>query len=143
MIATLLLAAACAAHPVLHLISHAGTPKVVAAGHGFNAEATVGFTVSAHGIVTAGDSQDHVRGHIQIAQNYARAARSTIHGFGRTRHDALENLRRGIERNANDAESELLREEALYDRVTDRGLRQDQGPLYGFPGGNSMTVGCE
>ncbi|MBV9271626.1 MAG: hypothetical protein JO165_11045, partial [Candidatus Eremiobacteraeota bacterium] len=90
-----------------------------------------------------GDAQDHVRGHVQIAQNYARAAHSTIHGFGRTRQDALRNLRAGIVRSTADAQNELMREQALYDRVTDRGLRQDQGPLYGFPGGNNMTVGCE
>lgn len=142
MIATLVLAAACAAHPDIHLASHAGAPRVVASGGGFNASAAVSFTAGTRGIVASGDAQDHIRGHIQIAQNYARAARSTIHGFGHTKREALENLRRQIARSKSDAENELMREEALYDRVTDRGLRQDQGPLYGFPGGNPMSVGC-
>lgn len=143
MIATLVLAAACAAHPVLHLVSHAAPAHVVATAGGYNAKAAVTFSVDTRGIVPGGDRQDHVRGHIQIAQNYARAAHSTIRGFGRTRQDALRNLRAAIDRSTADAQNELAREEALYDRVTDRGLRQDQGPLYGFPGGNNMTVGCE
>jgi len=143
MIAKLVLAAVCAAHPVLHLVSHSGRPQVVSAGSGFNAKAAVTFSVGAHGIVASGDAQDDIRGHVQIAKNYARAAHSTVHGFGRTRAEALRNLRAAIARSATDAENELTREEALYDRVTDRGLRQDQGPLYGFPGGNAMSVGCQ
>lgn len=139
-----LLAFLCTAHPVVRLFAHAGPPAITATGHSYRAQAQLRFTVDRHlPVLPTDDSRDHVQGHVQIAQAYAHAARFTLRVVGKTRAEALQNLTRAIATNTRDAQNELRREEALYDRVTDSGYRQEQGPLYGFPGGTNATSICK
>jgi predicted secreted Zn-dependent protease len=139
-----LLAFLCSAHPVARLLPHAGAPRIAATGRSYRAETQLRFTVDPHlPPLPSDDSRDHVSGHIQIARTYAHAARFTVRVVGKTRAEALQNLNRAIATNTRDAQNELRREEALYDRVTDSGYRQEQGPIYGFPGGTDATNICK
>lgn len=139
-----LLAFLCSAHPVARLMPHAGPPRITATGRSYRAETQLRFTVDSHlPPLPSDDSRDHVSGHVQIARTYVHAARFTVRVVGKTRAEALQNLNRAIAANTRDAQNELQREEALYDRVTDSGYRQEQGPIYGFPGGTNATSICK
>jgi len=139
-----LLAFLCSAHPVARLLPHAGPARITVTGRTYRAEAQLRFAVDPHlPPLPADDSRDHVSGHIQIARTFTRAARFTVRVVGKTRAEALQNLNRAIAANTRDAQNELRREEALYDRVTDSGYRQEQGPIYGFPGGTDATNICK
>lgn len=138
-----LLAFLCTAHPAPRLVPHAGVPRIVHAGKLYRAEAQLRFTVDTRGIqIPNDDSHDHAQGHIQIARTYVRAAKFTLRVVGNSEAEALQNLKRAIVSSTHDADNELLREQALYDRVTDYGHQQENGPLYGFPGGNDTSNAC-
>lgn len=138
-----LLAFLCTAHPAPRLVPRAGVPQIVHAGKLYRAQTQLRFTVDMRGIqMPNDDSRDHAEGHVQIARTYVRAAKFTLRVVGGTRAQALQNLQRAVRSSTNDAENELLREQALYDRVTDYGHQQENGPLYGFPGGTNTANPC-
>jgi predicted secreted Zn-dependent protease len=136
----------CRAHPVVHLVPQTAAPRVdVVAKDNVRATELVRFTTvwdSRAPLPADPALRAHALGHVEIAKRYARRAGSTVRAFGSSRTAALSNLHRAIDATEADAARELEREEALYDRVTDFGRQQDQGPVYGFPGGENAAVGC-
>lgn len=85
---------------------------------------------------------DHVRGYAVIAQRVVNASHDSVQAVGATASQARARLDRAVNQLRADAQTELDREERLYDTVTDGGLEQNQGPQFGFPGGRDARARC-
>jgi hypothetical protein len=152
MLAGLFLAAAavasvhCNAHPQYRAQPHTTRVTIASTGSGYSASAHVAFVlrVIRPAVVPANDLalRGHAAGHRYIAQQIVAGAGGSVMGFGRTRAAARSALASDIASLARDTNQSLLRQEQTYDRVTDDGTAQDQGPIYGFPGGADVTAFC-
>ncbi len=114
--------------------------------HGYHASAKLVFRVveRTRAVIPNADPGlvDHARGHGAIARRVARASAGSVEGIGRSQVQAKTRLAQGIARLARDAQNELDREERVYDSVTEDGAAQNQGPVYGFPGGRDAHTTC-
>ncbi|MBV8808334.1 MAG: DUF922 domain-containing protein [Acidobacteriaceae bacterium] len=84
----------------------------------------------------------HELGHAEIAQKAVSAGAVELTVVASSRAQAERALRVALATQAQTASEQLLRQERLYDRVTDHGKRQAEGPLYGFPGGDDVEFSC-
>ena len=144
-----LLAAApvhCNAHPVYHvqpLVVHAAIAKE---GAGYRASASITFTLQTvqRAVLPTNDPalRAHAEGHRTIAERIAAGARGSVMGFGKTPSAARASLDSDVATLERDTNQAIDHQEETYDRVTDNGAAQDQGPLYGFPGGVDATTLC-
>ncbi len=85
---------------------------------------------------------DHVRGRQIIAQRVAGSSNGEISAGAKSERDARAQLRRALNQMTADAQKELMREERVYDSVTEDGMAQDQGPTFGLPGGRNAHDRC-
>jgi hypothetical protein len=112
----------------------------------YRASATLRFRLVAppsHKTVVDRGSADHLRGQAIIAKRVAASSNGTVQAIGSSAAQARLRLRASLDRLRDDTQNELDREERLYDSVTQGGLAQDQGPQFGFPGGQNSRVRCE
>lgn len=84
----------------------------------------------------------HEFGHRAIAERAAQNRAGSITVLVRSRQGAERALRAMLTTQLHDLSAELFRKQELYDRVTDHGRRQEDGPLYGFPGGRNVVFSC-
>ncbi|MBV9277233.1 MAG: DUF922 domain-containing protein, partial [Candidatus Eremiobacteraeota bacterium] len=85
--------------------------------------------------------RDHELGHATIAQSAIRGPVG-LTVLARSRTQAEHALHTALQQLLQTTSEELLRKERLYDRVTEHGKKQSEGPLYGFPGGNDVEFSC-
>jgi hypothetical protein len=84
----------------------------------------------------------HELGHRAIAQSATQGHTLALTVVARSRAGAERALRAALAGQLHEFYAELLRKEELYDRVTEHGRRQSDGPLYGFPGGENVVFSC-
>jgi len=84
----------------------------------------------------------HEMGHEAIARGAVQQHAFDLTVLARSREAAQHALRSALEAQLEQASSELLQKEQLYDRVTQHGKTQSDGPLYGFPGGDDVLFSC-
>lgn len=141
-----ILSAPCNAHPVYALQPIISYSKIKRAGITYRARATLHFKIveKTPALIPSVDPGllDHVRGHQIIAQRVARSSFGTVQATGTSDAQARARLHDALTRLTDDAQTELLREEHVYDSVTENGASQSQGPLYGFPGGPDAHDTC-
>jgi hypothetical protein len=136
----------CNAHPVYHAVAHVRHSTMAKEDRGYRVSADLTFTlVAVQPPQLPADNaplRAHAAGHRLIAQRIVAGARGSAMGFGATPAAARASLRgdiKGLTRETNQAIDD---QELSYDRVTDKGFAQDQGPVYGFPGGVDVTTPC-
>lgn len=138
--------ARCNAHPVYHAQPHVASIAFAAEGTGYRASASIRFTLQAvqPGVLPPGDAAlaAHAQGHRTIAERITAGARGSAIGFGKTRAAARASLENDVSVLTRETNQAIDHQEQTYDRVTDDGAAQDQGPLYGFPGGEDVTTPC-
>jgi hypothetical protein len=139
--------ARCDAHPAYRIVAHATATTLAGSAAPYRATARITFAIPApdsRPAFPANDPglRDHIRGHLRIAQRLVATAGATTTGFGKSPAAARAALRSDIAALTRETQQELTRRERSYDRVTDGGREQDQGPLYGFPGGADATTVC-
>ncbi|MEO6914180.1 MAG: hypothetical protein ABI182_09210 [Candidatus Baltobacteraceae bacterium] len=119
------------------LAAHAGHPDFAKSTPGsYRASARVGFTLVARGKTVGCDA--HTSGARAIAEQYAKSSGGKVTAFGSSRIAAERSLASAVAVFVRSTNLSLLREEALYERITQRGAAQDQAALYRFPSG----AGC-
>ncbi|MBV8689769.1 MAG: DUF922 domain-containing protein [Candidatus Eremiobacteraeota bacterium] len=84
----------------------------------------------------------HERGHETIARNAVQQHTFDLTVLSSSAENARHALRTALEAQLQQASSQLLQKEQLYDRVTLHGRRQSDAPLYGFPGGDDVLFSC-
>ncbi|MBV8244947.1 MAG: DUF922 domain-containing protein [Candidatus Eremiobacteraeota bacterium] len=84
----------------------------------------------------------HEVGHFEIAERMLGHRSSAVTVVGKTEAEASAALHAAVRSQSDALDAEIARSEALYDRVTQHGMAQDQGPLYGFPGGSNAVFRC-
>lgn len=141
-----LLTAPCNAHPVYKIVATVSPARVQRVIKGYIATAALTFHVveKTPAIINSVDPGllDHVRGHQIIAQRVARSSEGRIRASGSSPGQAQARLKLTVARMTNDVNYELLREEQVYESVTENGAAQSQGPVYGFPGGPDAHDPC-
>lgn len=145
MLSFLLAAVTCNAHPQFTLIPKVTSERAARTGSNYEASASVGFLVRV--VIPAKMPNDaalrnHARGHETIAERVARSSDGTVRAVGSSQSQAHARLKQTIARMQSDLLKELQREERVYDTVTENGSAQNQGPVYGFPGGPNATILC-
>ncbi|MDQ2873006.1 MAG: hypothetical protein M3R35_07765 [Candidatus Eremiobacteraeota bacterium] len=145
MIGLFVLAAATASSPCVgrmqyRAIAHMSAVRVAHTNRGYSASARIAFRLNAS--KPAATWNVHTRGARTIAQRIVLGAGGTASGFGRTPQAARTALQSDVVSLTHDIDATLARQEETYDRVTENGRQQDQGPLYGFPGGADVTTFC-
>lgn len=143
----LLLAAllTCGAHPTYALVRVSEPLTVVRQDGTYRAQTVLRFKVAPAIVAPHGSDRafnDHVRGHQIVAQRVAGSLNGIISSNGKTPHDARKQLARALSQMTSDQQKELMREERVYDSVTENGRAQDQGPVYGLPGGRNASGLC-
>ena len=86
--------------------------------------------------------RQHEVGHAKIAEVSIGARAVDLTMLAHSRVQAERALRSALQRQLRSASDELLHKEELYDRVTEHGRKQSDGPLYGFPGGTDVVFSC-
>ena len=84
----------------------------------------------------------HEVGHRTIARAAIQNQVLALTVLARSREAAEHALRSALATQLRATSDELLQKEELYDRVTEHGKRQSDGPLYGFPGGDDVVFSC-
>lgn len=140
------LTAPCNAHPTYALKPVVRYGALTRSGGGYRASASLRFQLveKTPALIPSVDPGllDHVRGHQIIAQRVAQSSTGTVQSTGNSPAQARERLHAAITRMTFDSQNELLREERVYDSVTENGASQSQGPMYGFPGGPDARDTC-
>ena len=135
----------CGAHPTYALVRITEPITIVRQGGMYRAQTTLRFRI-APAIVAPHSSDrafnDHVRGHQIIARRVAGSSNGIISANGKTPRVARKQLQRALNQMTSDQQKELMREERVYDSVTENGRAQDQGPVYGLPGGANARGLC-
>ena len=85
--------------------------------------------------------RNHEEGHWEIAQRALRRT-SVISVIAPSRTRAARDLVRALAAQLQETNAETGQAEKTYDRVTDHGIRQEDGPAYGFRGGPDVTFSC-
>ena len=129
----------CASHPHYALRPVSGAATVRHEGRVYVASASLRFRIVPQ---LAAAPSDHVRGHQIIARRVAHSSIGSLQARGASAAAARAQLKRTIYQLSSDAQRELDREERVYDTVTEDGLAQDQGPVYGLPGGANSRDRC-
>jgi hypothetical protein len=120
--------------------------REVTGGRGFyRAQARVRYIVRSGKPARSSDPGviAHERGAVQIARRVEHSSGGMVQANGASRAQALQHLARAIAQMRHDLASELVREESVYDTITQNGMAQDQGPAYGLPGGPDAHVACK
>ncbi|HZT14066.1 MAG TPA: hypothetical protein VFA29_14800 [Candidatus Baltobacteraceae bacterium] len=134
--------APCNIHPVYVLTAVTAPVSVTRTGSKYQASSRISFRIketrSAVIVSVEPGVLEHVRGHQLIAQRVARSSSGRITAAGSTAAQARAGLARSIRDLTADQNRELLREEHVYDTVTENGAAQSQGPSYGMPGGSDV-----
>jgi len=86
--------------------------------------------------------RQHELGHQTIAQQTIGTRSVDITVLSHSRAGVERALQAAMQTQLQSAASELLRNEQLYDRVTEHGRRQSEAVLYGFPGGPDVEFSC-
>ncbi|HZZ65596.1 MAG TPA: hypothetical protein VFE17_08870 [Candidatus Baltobacteraceae bacterium] len=145
-LAVTLLTAPCNSHPQYALQPVISYGSVAHAGAVYRASAHLRFRLveKTPALIPSVDPGllDHVQGHYIIARRVAQSSTGTVQATGNTAAQARVRLRQAIERMTSDSQNELLREEHVYESVTENGAAQSQGPQYGFPGGPDARETC-
>ncbi|MDQ2662793.1 MAG: hypothetical protein M3Y18_02015 [Candidatus Eremiobacteraeota bacterium] len=133
MIVALLLAASlgCGSHPEYRLDPVFGVAATRATRGSIQASRHIAFRLE----VPRGGSDAHAQGAYKLAHDAARNFSGTISAAGVSRAAASAALRLAAARFVQNANAQLQLELRTYDRVTEFGHAQDQGPAFGFPGG--------
>ena len=85
---------------------------------------------------------NHELGHKEIAERALRDRGSTLTVVGPSAEAVKTTLQTALSNQLHAMHVQLLQTENLYDRVTDHGVRQSEGPLYGFRGGADVVFSC-
>lgn len=145
-LAASLLTAPCNSHPEYALQPIVSYGPVTRAGSVYRASAHLRFRLieKTPALIPSVDPGllDHVQGHYIIARRVAQSSTGSVQSTGNTAALARTRVRQAIARVTSDAQSELLREERVYESVTENGAAQSQGPQYGFPGGPDAHEIC-
>jgi hypothetical protein len=147
LLAALLLAAACNAHPIYAVQPIVSGVRVARHGNAYVASAQLRFTLktTARAILPRNADaglRQHVQGHMVVARRVIRSSDGSVEANGSSAAQARTRLKQTIDRMRSDLQSELVREERAYDDVTANGAQQSQGPQFGFPGGPDSTTPC-
>ena len=86
--------------------------------------------------------RNHEMGHRAIAVRALEGRRSRLTVVRDSRLLAIRALQAALASDVQATYAEISRTEILYDRVTDHGTRQGDGPAYGFRGGENVAFGC-
>ena len=86
--------------------------------------------------------RNHELGHAEIAQRGIAGRESSITVVAASQASAKAQLVAGMARDLHSLYAEVWQTEKNYDRVTEHGMRQPEGPQYGFRGGEEVTFGC-
>ncbi len=86
--------------------------------------------------------RNHELGHWTIATRMLHGQQSTITVLGTTRAQVVRKLQTSMATELHAVYGELLQAQNLYDRVTDHGVRQTDGPTYGFSDGPDVVFSC-
>lgn len=134
MIVAVLLAASlgCGSHPAYRVDPVFGVAATRATRGSIQASRHIAFRLE--GRRTSG-SDAHAQGAYTLAHDAARNFSGTVTAAGVSRRVALAALRFAAVRFIQNARAQLQLELRTYDRVTEFGRAQDQGPAFGFPGG--------
>lgn len=138
-LAASLLTAPCNSHPQYALQPIVAYGSVTHAGSVYRASAHLHFRLiqKTPTLIPSVDPGllDHAQGHYIIARRVAQSSTGNVQSTGSSAAQARARLHQAITRLTFDSQSELTREEHVYDSVTENGAAQSQGPQYGFPGG--------
>ncbi|GAC1502863.1 MAG: hypothetical protein NVS1B14_07900 [Vulcanimicrobiaceae bacterium] len=86
--------------------------------------------------------RNHELGHWTIATRMLHGRQSTITVLDTSRAQVVRKLQRSMAGELHAVYGELLQAQNLYDRVTDHGVRQTDGPIYGFSDGPDVVFSC-
>jgi len=86
--------------------------------------------------------REHEIGHDMIARNGIAGRPFDLTVLAHTRALADRALRTAFSTQLAQTSASLLQKEQLYDRVTEHGRKQSEGPLYDFPGGDDVEFSC-
>jgi hypothetical protein len=143
---SVLIAAACNAHPAYAVRPVVSNVRVVRRANAYVASAHIRFTLNttAPALIPSADPGllEHVQGHLIVAQRVIRSSEGTVNANGPSAVLARTRLNQTLARMRTDLQNELMREERAYDNVTANGASQSQGPAYGFPGGPDVHSPC-
>lgn len=131
LLAFLAAAGMCGRHPAYRLVPNFTAAAYARAASAVRAERRVAFRLEPKrwGI------DAHARGAYRLASDAARNFSGSVSAVGTSRDLAALALRTASQVFVRNANAQLVLELRTYDRVTDSGRAQDQGPSFGFPGG--------
>ncbi|MDP9018719.1 MAG: DUF922 domain-containing Zn-dependent protease, partial [Candidatus Eremiobacteraeota bacterium] len=86
--------------------------------------------------------RNHELGHKEIAERELRGHDSRLSAVGVSPAEVKKMLNAALAAQLRALYDEMQRAEVEYDRVTQHGLRQGDGSLYGFRGGNNVEFVC-
>lgn len=88
------------------------------------------------------DCKTHEEGHFKVQDEIAQKHSGVQEGTGSTEREAVNNLKEEIRKSVEYEQNDIEERDAEYDRITEHGSKQSQGPDHGFPGGNDIRLDC-
>lgn len=86
----------------------------------------------------------HEEGHFTVAERVVKKYSTTVSATG-TESEVIGKLQEAVNKKQEEAQKELDDEagdDGAYDKVTDHGRTQENGPSKGYPGGPNVTLDC-
>ena len=86
--------------------------------------------------------RNHEAGHTEIAQRGIGGRESNITVLAKSAPDAKKQMQLALSDQLRALYDEVLETQKTYDRVTDHGISQSEGPQYKFRGGDDVVFSC-
>jgi gas vesicle protein len=87
----------------------------------------------------------HEEGHFTVAEKVASEYSTTVSATGASASEAIRNLQEELNKHQEAARKKLdeqAGDDGTYDKATDRGRKQSNGPSKGFPGEPNINLNC-